>query len=69
MVPNDKYKKRLRGANWNGARRKWFAQISVNGIKCYLGMFENAEAAHLAYTAAAADKADGTFWAKYTPAQ
>jgi hypothetical protein len=41
--------------------------ISVNGIKVNLGIFDTAEAAHEAYLSAAADKADGTFWAKHPP--
>jgi hypothetical protein len=52
----------FKGVHWQDRSRKWFAQISVNGTKVYLGIFETAEAAHQAYLAAAADRASGTFW-------
>lgn len=46
----------FKGASWNARRRKWIAQISVEGRKTYLGAFETAHEAHAAYAAKAAAK-------------
>ncbi|MCO1367149.1 HNH endonuclease [Burkholderia multivorans] len=40
---------KLLGVTWHAKRGKWQAEISTNGKKKYLGLFESAEEAHLAY--------------------
>jgi hypothetical protein len=42
----------LTGVSWSRNRRKWVAQIQVNGATKYLGRFVTAEAARSAYLAA-----------------
>jgi hypothetical protein len=42
-----------KGVNWNSAAGKWHARIRVSGKRFHLGLFETAEDAHAAYTAAA----------------
>lgn len=43
----------LKGAHWNGARNYWQSYIRVNGRSKFLGRFDNPQAAHEAYAAAA----------------
>jgi hypothetical protein len=43
----------LKGVYFSQERRRWVAQIGVNGRQTHLGRFATREAAHAAYTAAA----------------
>ena len=40
------------GASWHEDKRKWMAQIELDGRSRYLGYFDSAEAAHAAYLSA-----------------
>jgi hypothetical protein len=42
-----------KGVSWDAPRGKWLARIQVDGARRYLGIFDTAEAAALAYDAAA----------------
>jgi len=42
-----------RGVRWKPARRKWVANITLNGQQHHLGYHATPEAAHQAYCAAA----------------
>lgn len=44
-----------KGVYWNAQRRKWHAQIKVNGDTLYLGRFARLEDARMAYQQAAKD--------------
>jgi len=44
----------FRGVYWNKSRKKWDAQIQVNGVKKHIGRFETPDAAYAAYCFAAA---------------
>ena len=50
----------LKGVTFRASRGKWEAQIMPHGRSIFLGMFDNAEAAHAAYCAAA-EKYYGSF--------
>lgn len=43
----------VKGVCWNGQRKKWMAQIQVDGCKIYLGLFTNLNDAAAAYAIAA----------------
>ena len=45
------------GAAWNEQRQKWFARITVEGVRKHLGYFDSAEAASEAYIEARGEKA------------
>ncbi len=44
------------GVDWKPSHKKWRAQIRVEGKKIQLGLFDTAEAAHIAYLAAKASR-------------
>src|SRR3990167_4588625 len=44
-----------KGVTWNAGRHKWQAQIKVDGKMHYLGLFDQPEAAHAVYAAAATE--------------
>lgn len=44
---------RYRGVSWNGSRKKWVVNITVDGVKTFLGRFTNEKEAGLAYNYAA----------------
>lgn len=50
----------LKGASFSNEKRKWRAQITVEGECRHIGYFENEEAAHRAYCVAA-EKSFGAF--------
>jgi len=50
----------LKGVCWDAGRKKWLAQIRVDGRNKYLGRYDTPECAHLAYKSAAA-KLHGDF--------
>ena len=39
-----------KGCSWDKRRNKWQSRITINGKKTHIGMFENEEDAHNAYT-------------------
>jgi hypothetical protein len=43
----------LKGVGWHKRRQKYHARIQLQGMRCHLGFFEDAESAALAYDAAA----------------
>ena len=43
----------LKGVYWRESRKKWIAQITVNGVHTYLGSYNTPEEAHAAYCEAA----------------
>jgi hypothetical protein len=43
----------LKGVGWHKRRCKYHARIQLQGMRCHLGFFEDAESAALAYDAAA----------------
>ena len=43
----------FKGVGWNKVAGKWMAQIRINGLQTYLGLFDTPEAAADAYDAAA----------------
>jgi hypothetical protein len=43
----------FKGITWNGQKRKWVAQIKVNGKQKHLGYFDSAEGAFIQYIFAA----------------
>lgn len=43
----------LKGVSWHGQNQRWQAEIRLNGIRLYLGIFDTAEEAHTAYCEAA----------------
>lgn len=43
----------LKGVGWHKARRKYHARIQLQGIRCHLGFFDDAQSAAQAYDAAA----------------
>lgn len=45
------------GAAWNEQRQRWFARITVEGVRKHLGYFDSAEAASEAYIEARGEKA------------
>lgn len=42
-------KSKLRGASWHSQNSKWQAEIRINNIRHYLGTFNTATEAHIAY--------------------
>jgi HNH endonuclease/AP2 domain len=40
----------FKGVSWDRRNEKWLAQIKINGRQIYLGLFANAELAHVAYS-------------------
>lgn len=46
----------LRGAWWNKSAQKWESAITFERQRHHLGVFDTAEAAHVAYMAAAAER-------------
>jgi hypothetical protein len=42
-----------KGVSWDVDRKRWRAQININGKRRYLGLFDSVESASAAYTAAA----------------
>ena len=51
---------RYRGVYWHNKAGKWYAQISINGRRCHLGLFDDQAEAAKAY-AEAAQQAFGEF--------
>ena len=45
-----------KGVCWNKLRKKWMAQIKIDGKNTYIGLFDNIEAAAEAYKRAAIDR-------------
>jgi hypothetical protein len=43
----------FKGASWQKHKKKWLAQIMINGKTKFLGLFDTPEAAHAAYLRAA----------------
>jgi hypothetical protein len=43
----------LKGVGWHKRRQKYHARIQLQGMRCHLGFFEDAETAALAYDSAA----------------
>lgn len=41
------------GASWHLSAKKWFAQLSINNRRIYLGLFDSAEDAAITYNVAA----------------
>lgn len=39
----------FKGVSWNKPKKKWIAQISINGVTTHLGYFDTAEEAYKAY--------------------
>lgn len=52
-LPHSDGTSRFRGVYWYKPRRKWKANISINGKQTYLGLFATEEAAAMAYNNAA----------------
>ena len=49
---NDWNRTQAKGYTWDKERKKWMAQIRVNGTHIHLGRFDTEEEAHQAYLAA-----------------
>jgi hypothetical protein len=50
----------FKGVSWRSAKEKWQAAITVNGLKRFLGYFDDPAEAHAAYVRAA-EKYHGEF--------
>ena len=50
----------FKGVHWEKKSQKWRAQIRINSVRRYLGLFDTPEAAHAAYVAAS-EKLHGEF--------
>ncbi len=58
---NERSKSKLRGAHWNARLGKYQSEFEKNGKRVYLGLFDTAEAAHIAHKTAKAESGSLSF--------